>query len=130
MLALLSVRWLCETEPNLRILFYYFLLSTLLMLPFALVVWRTPEPWAWIYLAGIGLCLLASQVLLIVAYSYASAVTLAPIIYSVVVFTALINWAVWQRVPSLLEVAGMALVILGGVIAMKGGGKSETGAID
>ncbi|MGB6390471.1 MAG: DMT family transporter [Methyloceanibacter sp.] len=129
-LALLSVRWLCETEPNLRILFYYFLLSTLLILPFALVVWRTPEPWAWIYLAGIGLCLLASQVLLIVAYSYASAVTLAPIIYSVVVFTALINWAVWQRVPSLLEVAGMALVILGGVIAMKGGGKSETGAID
>lgn len=129
-LALLSVRWLCETEPNLRILFYYFLLSTVLILPFALCVWQTPEPWTWIYLAGIGLCLLASQVLLIVAYRYASAVTLAPIIYSVIVFTALINWAVWYRVPSLMEVGGMALVILGGVIAMKVGAKSEEGEVD
>jgi drug/metabolite transporter (DMT)-like permease len=111
-LALLSVRWLCETEPNLRILFYYFLL------------------WTWIYLAGIGLCLLASQVLLIVAYRYASAVTLAPIIYSVIVFTALIDWAVWHQVPSLMEVGGMALVILGGVIAMKVGSKCEEGEVD
>ena len=129
-LALLSVRWLCETEPNLRILFYYFLLSTVLILPFALVVWQTPEPWTWIYLAGIGLCLLASQVFLIVAYRYASAVTLAPIIYSVIVFTALINWAVWHQVPSFMEVGGMALVILGGVIAMKVGAKSGEGEVD
>lgn len=129
-LALLSVRWLCETEPNLRILFYYFLLSTALILPFALFSWQRPEPWTWIYLAGIGLCLLASQVLLIVAYRYASAVTLAPIIYSVIVFTALINWAVWRRVPSLMEIGGMALVILGGVIAMKAGAKSEEGEVD
>lgn len=124
-LALLSVRWLCETEPNL-----YFLLSTALILPFALFFWQTPEPWTWIYLAGIGLCLLASQVLLIVAYRYASAVTLAPIIYSVIVFTALIDWAVWHQVPSLMEVGGMALVILGGVIAMKVGSKCEEGEVD
>jgi len=100
---LLSVRWLCETEPKLRLLFYYFLLSTALILPFALFFWQTPEPWTWIYLAGIGLCLLASQVRLIVAYRYASAVTLAPIIYSVIVFTALIDWAVWHQVPSYNE---------------------------
>ena len=106
------------------------MLSTVLILPFALVVWQTPEPWTWIYLAGIGLCLLASQVLLIVAYRYASAVTLAPISYSVIVFTALINWAVGRRVPSLMEIGGMSLVILGGVIAMKVGAKSEEGEVD
>ncbi len=128
--ALLSVRWLGETEPNNRILFYYFLLSSLLMLPFALATWQTPQPWAWIYLVGIGLCLLASQVFIILAYRYASAVTLAPIIYSVIVFTALINWVVWGRVPTWMEGAGMALVILGGVVAMKGGGASKEGEFD
>lgn len=56
--------------------------------------------------------------------------TLAPIIYSVIVFTALIDWAVWYQVPSLMEVGGMALVILGGVIAMKVGSKSEEGEVD
>ena len=128
--ALLSVRWLGETETNIRILFYYFLLSTVLILPFAVVAWRTPEDWAWFYLAGIGLCLLASQVFIVLAYKFASAVTLAPVIYSVIVFTALINWAVWGRVPTWMEAGGMALVILGGIVAMRTGGKREAGGVD
>jgi drug/metabolite transporter (DMT)-like permease len=120
-LALLSVRWLSTTEPTERILFYYFLLSTLMMAPFAAYAWHVPDGWAWLYLVGIGVCLLASQVFIIVAYRHASAVTLAPIIYSVIVFTALINWLVWGRAPSLLEAAGMAVVIAGGVIAVTHG---------
>jgi drug/metabolite transporter (DMT)-like permease len=128
--ALLSVRWLGETETNIRILFYYFMLSTVLMLPFALAAWRTPESSAWIYLIGIGLCLLVSQVAIILAYKLASAVTLAPVIYSVIVFTALINWAVWNKVPSWLEIGGMVLVILGGIVAMRTGGRTGPGGVD
>jgi drug/metabolite transporter (DMT)-like permease len=119
-LALLSVRWLSATEPTERILFYYFLLSTLMILPFAVFAWRAPDGWAWLYLLGIGVCLLLSQVLIIIAYRHASAVTLAPIIYSVIVFTALINWAVWGHVPTLLAAAGMLVVIAGGIIAVTG----------
>jgi drug/metabolite transporter (DMT)-like permease len=59
-------------------------------------------------------------VLIIIAYRHASAVTLAPIIYAVIVFTALINWAVWGHVPTLLEAAGMLVVIVGGIIAVTG----------
>jgi drug/metabolite transporter (DMT)-like permease len=51
-LALLSVRWLSATEPTGRILFYYFLLSTLMILPFAAFAWRAPDGWAWLYLFG------------------------------------------------------------------------------
>lgn len=122
-LALLSVRWLGTTEPAERILFYYFLLSTLMIAPFAAFAWQAPDGLAWPYLAGIGICLLLSQVFIIIAYRHASAVTLAPIIYAVIVFTALINWAVWGRAPTLLEAAGMLVVICGGVIAVTGGSK-------
>lgn len=122
-LALLSVRWLSETEPDLRIMFFYFALSTVGTLPLALLGWQTPAPWAWPYIAGIGLSLLASQVTIIIAYRYASPVVLAPAIYLVIIFTALINWVVWDRPPTWLEAGGVALVIVGGVIAMRKGGK-------
>src|SRR5882757_491210 len=48
--ALMSVGWLGATEPMPRILFYYFLFSTVLVLPLALVEWRPLEPRTWIYL--------------------------------------------------------------------------------
>jgi len=126
-LALLSIRWLSETEPDFRIMFYYFFLSTLVMLPIALIGWKTPEAWTWPYLVGIGLSLLASQVFIIIAYHCASPVVLAPTIYTVIIVTALINWLVWGRAPTWLEMGGMALVIVGGIIAMKGGGKTNAG---
>jgi drug/metabolite transporter (DMT)-like permease len=52
--ALMSVRWLGATEPMPRILFYYFLFSTVMVLPLALVEWRPLEPRTWIYLSGVG----------------------------------------------------------------------------
>ncbi|MEM7122423.1 MAG: DMT family transporter [Pseudomonadota bacterium] len=127
-MALLSVRWLSETEPDQRIMFFYFSISTLMTLPLALIWWQMPEVWAWPYIVGIGLSLLASQVTIIIAYRYATPVILAPTIYLVIIFTALIDWAVWDRQPTWLEVGGMALVIVGGIIAMRKGGNAKHAA--
>lgn len=117
-LALMSVRWLSTTEPTLRILFYYFLFSSLMILPFAIGSWTAIAAPGWAYMGAIGLCLLGSQVFIILAYRQATAVKLGPLIYSVIVFTALIDWLVWSRTPTWLEAAGMALVILGGLVAV------------
>jgi drug/metabolite transporter (DMT)-like permease len=35
------------------------------------------------------------------------------------VFTALIDWFLWNRAPTLVVVLGMALVIGGGVVAIR-----------
>jgi len=117
--ALMSVRWLGATEPMPRILFYYFLFSTILVVPFALVDWQPFGARAWIYLIGIGLALLLGQVLIVVAYRYASAVKVGPFVYTVIVFTAMIDWAIWDRRPTLFVLLGMALVIGGGLIAIR-----------
>ena len=117
--ALMSVRWLGATEPMPRILFYYFLFSTVFVAPFALVDWQPFGPRASISLIGIGLTLLVGQVLIVLAYRYASAVKVGPFIYTVIVFTALIDWALWGRAPTLLVVLGMTLVIGGGLIAIR-----------
>ena len=52
--ALMSVRWLGATEPMPRILFYYFLLSTVMAIPIAAFQWHSVPARAWIYLLGIG----------------------------------------------------------------------------
>lgn len=117
--AMMSVRWLGATEPLIRVLFYYFLLSTLLSVPIAVLDWRPIPASAWVWLIGLGSALLFSQILIVVAYRYASAEKVGPFIYTVIVFTALIDWLVWDHRPTLLTYLGMALVIGGGLIAVR-----------
>jgi drug/metabolite transporter (DMT)-like permease len=118
--ALMSVRWLGATEPMPRILFYYFLFSTVMVLPLALLEWRPLEPRTWIYLAGVGVAQLFSQVFIVLAYRYASSVKLSPFIYTTIVFTALIDWAISHRPPTFFVALGIAFVIVGGLVAIRG----------
>ncbi len=117
--AMMTVRWLGATEPVTRILVYYFLLSTLLTIPIAVIDWQPIAPKAWGWLIALGLSQLFSQVLLVVAYRYAPAEKVGPFIYCVIVFTALIDWIVWDHRPTLVMCIGMALVITGGLIAVR-----------
>ena len=129
-IALMSVRGLGATEPMPRILFYYFLLSTVMAVPFAAINWQPFEARAWIYLFGIGFALLLSQVFIVLAYRYASSVKLGPLVYTVIVFTALIDWAVWDRAPTLSITLGMTLVISGGFVAVFGKTKEPLSVIE
>ena len=118
-IAMMSVRWLGATEPMARGLFYYFLLSTCMAVPFAIVDWRPLPTGAWMWLAALGLAQLFSQALIVLAYRYAPAEKVGPFIYSVIVFTALIDWLVWHHPPTLVVYAGMALVVGGGLVAVR-----------
>ncbi len=117
---LMSVRWLGATEPMPRILLYYFLLSTVMAIPIAAIQWHWVPGQAWIYLLGIGFAQRLAQVLIVLAYRYASSVKLGPFIYTTIVFTALIDWVVWHHPSTLFVVVGMVLVIGGGFIAIRG----------
>jgi drug/metabolite transporter (DMT)-like permease len=54
-----------------------------------------------------------------VAYRYASAEKVGPFIYSVIVFTTLIDWIVWNHPPTPFGYLGVALVIGGGLVAVR-----------
>jgi drug/metabolite transporter (DMT)-like permease len=118
-LAMMSVRWLGASEPVIRVLFYYFLLSTVISVPIALADWEPIPSQAWVSLTALGFAQLASQTLIVVAYRYASAEKIGPFIYSVIVFAALVDWVVWNHRPSLVAGLGMALVIGGGLVAVR-----------
>jgi drug/metabolite transporter (DMT)-like permease len=117
-IALVTVGRLNFTEPSLRILFYYFLISTILTGPLLITKWSTPEPRAWIYLIGIGLTMAIAQLLLILAYEQASPSRVSPFNYSVVVFSGIIGWVIWNEVPNALSILGTILVCAGGILSV------------
>jgi drug/metabolite transporter (DMT)-like permease len=117
--AMMSVRWLGATEPMIRVLFYYFLLSTVISVPIAVLDWEPIPAGAWGWLIGLGFAQLLSQALIVLAYRYAPAEKVGPFIYSVIVFTAVIDWIIWDHPPSVFGYLGSALVIVGGVIAIR-----------
>ena len=117
--AMMSVRWLAATEPVTRVLFYYFAFSTLLSVPVAVFDWQPVAGQTWLWLLALGLALLFSQALIVVAYRYAPAEKVGPFIYSVIVFTAVIDWLVWEHLPTVFTYLGMILVIAGGLVAIR-----------
>jgi drug/metabolite transporter (DMT)-like permease len=109
--AMMSVRWLGATEPITRVLFYYFLLSSAMVIPIAVIDWRPFPAAASIWLVGLGSAQLFSQILIVLADRYAPAEKVGPFIYSVIVYTALIDRIVWGHRPTLFMYLGMTLVI-------------------
>lgn len=125
--ALVTVNRLSTTETTERILFFYFLISSLAAAPFAIATWKFPSATEWLYLGGIGISMAASQLLIILAYRRASAGRIAPFNYSVVVFSGLIGWIVWRNAPDLLSLFGVILVSVGGILSTKFGGPNSRG---
>jgi drug/metabolite transporter (DMT)-like permease len=125
--ALVSVNQLSNTEPAKRILFYYFLFSSVAAAPFTVLNWKTPTSQEWLLLSGIGVTMALSQWLIIFAYKQASAERIAPFNYTVVIFSGLIGWVVWNNRPGLLALAGVLLVTAGGVLSTMFGGRSSHG---
>jgi drug/metabolite transporter (DMT)-like permease len=118
-IALIAVRALGATEPPMRVLLYYFTISSVLVLPLAVLDWRPPTSLQmWLLLLGVGVAQFLSQIFIVFGYRYASAVRLSPIVYSVIVFSAIIDWVAMGHPPTPLIIAGMALVIGGGLFAI------------
>jgi drug/metabolite transporter (DMT)-like permease len=120
-LALVATNKLTETEPPVRILFYNFGISTVLLIPMAVWTWKPLTGSQWLLLSGIGVFFALTQYLIILAYRYASATELSPFNYTVVVFSGLLGWLVFGTVPDALGMLGAVLICLGGILSIEAG---------
>lgn len=116
--ALLSVRLLRSTEKTMTILFYYFGLSSIIFFIIALPSWHAPHLWnVWLSLIIIGAFSALAQFFIVLSYQHASPAKLSAIVYSVIVFTALIDRFVWHTSLNIEVWLGIMLVIIGGTIS-------------
>lgn len=114
-LALVAVRIINQQKESLlRTLFYYFLVGTLISLPFCIMQFVMPTKEEFLLLLGVGLCIALGQVFLTSAYHHGTASFLSPLSYSTVIFTTLISCIIFHIFPDLISIAGIILIIFGG----------------
>ena len=117
-IALVSVNKLSgQNQPD-TILFYYFFIASVATLPFAIAGWSEPTKVEWGYLVGVGVFMALAQLLIILAYQHATASQIAPFNYSVVIFSGLIGWCVWQEPLGWISGVGIVLVCVGGILSI------------
>ncbi|MNC52764.1 EamA-like transporter family protein [compost metagenome] len=81
--------------------------------------WVTPTPMQGILMGVLSVTGVIAQLLLIQALKYATAATLQPFNYTLLVFASLIGLIIFGELPDLWTVVGAALVIIGGMYAIK-----------
>ncbi|PWC33838.1 DMT family transporter [Azospirillum sp. TSO35-2] len=114
-LAMIAIRQLSRTEPPNTIVFYFTLLTTVLLglaLPFA---WVTPDPLSWGLLLATGLLGGCGQLALTRAYSLAPAAVVAPLNYTALLLAVTFGWLLWNEVPTGTMAAGAAVVMASGL---------------
>jgi drug/metabolite transporter (DMT)-like permease len=89
--------------------------ATLIITPFALAAWQTPESaLQWIVLVCIGLAGGIGHYVLAVAHRYAPASVLGPFLYQQIIWMVLFGYLVFGDVPDMAVVVGAAIVIASG----------------
>lgn len=117
--AKVTVRRLTRTEPAARVVFWFAVLATAAAAPFAAGVWQTPAPAQWGLLVAIGVLATGGQWLLTRGYGAASPGRIGPFTYTSVVFAGLYGALFWGEVPDAAFVAGAALIVVAGLMALR-----------
>lgn len=117
-LSMVYTRELSSTESSNLILFYYFVISTVMSLPLALHDIRPVPLHILPYLLFVGISIFLTMKLYTVAYTAAPTNTLAPFSYFGVVFAGILGWLFWNQTPDGRSLIGMAFVVGGGIITL------------
>ena len=90
--------------------------STVVLAPFALVVWRMPtSTLEWFLVALTGIAGGLGHYLLAIAHRFAPASTLSPFIYQQILYMSLLGYVVFNDVPRPAVVLGAVIVIASGL---------------
>lgn len=109
---------LAATEPDSRILFYYFALSVLVVTPFSLGDFAAIRWQDWVAMLFIGVSMYFTLVLYTRAYAMAPASAIAPINYFAIVLGGFWGWLIWGQVPDQWSLLGCLLIIGGGLLSL------------
>jgi len=112
----IATRYLAAYDPASVTQTYTPLVGVLVMTPFALTAWQSPDQWwLWILFASLGFWGGLGHWLLILAHRIAPAPVLAPYIYLGLIWMSVAGFLVFADVPTLWTLGGGAIVILAGL---------------
>ena len=118
-LYLIATRHAAETSDPLPTLAFQCVVGTALMIPQAVMSWRTPAADDALLFAGLGGISAFSHALSIAAFRFAPASTLAPLVYLELVGAASVGYVAFREIPSANTVVGAACIVLAGLILLR-----------
>lgn len=124
-ISALAMRRLSATEPAQRTMFYYCLIAALTSFPFVHLQTAEFTLKVWCLLISIGVLMYSIQYTLTAAFRFAKASVLAPMSYAAIVFSAILDWLFWGRIPDYYDLAGVFLVVFSGLLILLLEGKKE-----
>ena len=110
--SVVLVRWInrSDTTPTQMLVSnLLFAMSCLLVLPW---LWKTPDPWSFALMVGLGFTGGLGQYLIYEGFRFAPASVVAPIEYTGLVWAFLYGYAIWAHVPQRHVFAGAGLIIV------------------
>lgn len=100
-------------EPSLRILFYAFLIPTLLLAPYAFNHWpHHLSQHDILLLTGISVGTYFMFFFWVGSLRYAKVTVTLPLSYVGVLIAGIYDWLLWQHIPSIFSIIGMLLIFL------------------
>ena len=115
---MISLRLLSYSVRNHTVMFYYFLICSIICIPLSLFTWIQPTTTEWIEIFAMGIFFTLGQWAFVRAFHHAKASQLGFFCYSAVVYSVILDWVLYAKVPDILSWIGILLVSLGGIWAM------------
>ena len=114
--AMVSIRNLSSTEPTIRIVFYFSLLSTIISSIPLIWSWEMPDLKVWGVMLGAGFIATKAQLLMTYAYRLAPAAKIGAFAYTNVIFAGIFGWLMWKETFDSISIIGACLICLSGLI--------------
>ncbi len=112
----IATRYLAAYDPPAVTQTYTPLVGVLIMTPFGLMEWQSPDQWwTWLLFAALGFWGGLGHWLIILAHRLAPAGVLAPYIYLGLVWMSGFGFIIFDDIPSWWTIAGALIVILAGL---------------
>ncbi|HPQ81036.1 MAG TPA: DMT family transporter [bacterium] len=110
-IAMIFVRKLTSTDSVFVVTFFFTGFAALVSLPVAAIGYVAPTPHEWALIALIGIAATLGQILLVHAYRFGHAATIAPFAYVSVVGSYVSGVLIFGAIPDIQSIAGAAIVI-------------------
>lgn len=117
-ISMIAMRRLIKTEPVHTILFYHFLIGTMISLPMAIYTWNLPSYEILVQLISIGFLSVFGQYFILVAFRFDKPSVLSPFNYSSVIYATILQWFIFKTFPDSLTIVGILLVCAGSIMSI------------
>ena len=112
---LTATRWAAPVGPTLAQLAGQLVVGTALLSPLAVPEFASQELQAPLYLLGSGASSAAGNFLAIMAFGFARAGALTPLVYTQLLFATLYSYAIFDEAPDTMGYTGLTIILLSGL---------------